>query len=137
MPLGRRNSPGRSPLPPTLRRRSPVSASNTTSEWLDLAVATSQAWPSSVGQVARESISSPGLSAETERSGTRTVGEARLAVGAWVASGAVVVHADRHRAAAMLNRAGLDIDGVWTRRLGKVDPRNRDHHAEISIASCR
>src|SRR3546814_3515985 len=65
------------------------------------------------------------------------LGEARLAAGAWVASGAVVVHADRHRAAAMLNRAGLDIDGVWTRRLGKVDPRNRDRHAEISIASCR
>src|SRR3546814_2949538 len=54
MPLGRRNSPGRSPLPPTLRRRSPVSASNTTNEWLDLAVATSQVWPSSVGQVRSE-----------------------------------------------------------------------------------
>src|SRR3546814_15129962 len=95
MPLGRRNSPGRSPLPPTLRRRSPVSASNTTSEWLDLAVATSQAWPSSVGQVARESISSPGLSAETERSGNRTVGEAGVAVGAWGAGGGGVGAGER------------------------------------------
>src|SRR3546814_14898687 len=97
MPLGRRNSPGRSPLPPTLRRRSPVSASNTTSEWLDLAVATSQAWPSSVGQVARESISSPGLSAETQRSGTRTVGEARVAAGAGGGGGWVGVAPDRPR----------------------------------------
>src|SRR3546814_13569192 len=65
------------------------------------------------------------------------MGEARLAVGAWVASGAVVVHADRHRAAAMLNRAGLDIDGEWTRRWGKVDPRNSDRHDERSVAQCR
>src|SRR3546814_16911470 len=117
MPLGRRNSPGRSPLPPTLRRRSPVSASTTTSAWLDLAVATSQVWPSSVGPVARESLPSPGLADETSRSDTRTGGGARVELAGRGADRGVAGHANRTRAATTTHRGGRENDGEEKRAL--------------------
>ena len=82
MPLGRSNCSGPLPGPPTLRRRSPVSASYTTRLWLDLAVAISQVCPSSVDQTASESSSSAAFAVEIQASGI-TASTAVVALGAF------------------------------------------------------